>query len=152
MLLDDQLNANLFPDYENPQDLGLIFVETKWKPKQIPYHKQKLVLLLSNMRNFALEMQEIGHPIIYLQSETDYSSTLMPVAEQKGLITATMPAELMMENDLMNLTDHGLIHFIEHKGWLTTQEEFIDAVGDSPPWRMDRYYQKIRKNHAILAD
>ena len=95
-------------------------------------------------------MQEIGHPIIYLQSETDYSSTLMPVAEQKGLITATMPAELMMKNDLMNLTDHGLIHFIEHKGWLTTQEEFIDAVGDSPPWRMDRYYQKIRKNHAIL--
>ena len=146
----DQLNSKLFPDYETPQDLGLIFVETKWKPKQIPYHKQKLVLLLSNMRNFALEMQEIGHPVIYLQSETDYSSTLMPVAEQKGLITATMPAELMMKNDLMNLTDHGLIHFIEHKGWLTTQEEFIDAVGDSPPWRMDRYYQKIRKNHAIL--
>ena len=80
----DQLNAHLFPDYKTPQDLGLIFVETKWKPKQIPYHKQKLVLLLSNMRNFALEMQEIGHPVIYLQSESDYSSTLMPVAEQKG--------------------------------------------------------------------
>ena len=146
----DQLNSELLPSHSIPEHLGLIFVETTWKPKQIPYHKQKLVLLLSNMRNFALEMQAKGHPVMYLQSESDYSTTLMPVAQEKGLITATYPAELQLRNDLENLGDHGLIHFIDHKGWLTTQAEFVEAIGDSPPWRMDRYYQKIRKNHGIL--
>ena len=64
----DQLNQTLLPDYNSASSLGLVFIETSWKANRIPYHKQKLALLLSNQRHFALEMQALGHPIKYLLS------------------------------------------------------------------------------------
>ena len=53
----DQLHEGLLPDFDS-KTKGLLFIETKWKARRLPYHKQKLALLLSNQRHFALEMQE----------------------------------------------------------------------------------------------
>ena len=62
----DQLNLRLLPKFSDPHSLGLIFIETSWKAEQLPYHKQKLALLLSNQRHFALEMHSMGLPIKYI--------------------------------------------------------------------------------------
>ena len=69
----DQLNQALLPESQSSTSLGLVFIETSWKANRIPYHKQKLALLLSNQRHFALEMQALGHPIKYLFSDKDYA-------------------------------------------------------------------------------
>ena len=69
----DQLSQDLLPENK---DVGLIFIETSWKAKQLPYHKQKLALLLSNQRHFALEMQDAGYPVRYVFSEKEYGEAL----------------------------------------------------------------------------
>ncbi|NCF97496.1 MAG: deoxyribodipyrimidine photolyase [Euryarchaeota archaeon] len=147
----DQLNQELLPDAE-PKSLGLIFIETSWKAKQLPYHKQKLALQLSNQRHFALEMQRLGHPIRYLFSEKEYSSILEEIGEEYGLITVTKPAELTLRKSISHLVNDGKIRILEHKGWLTTSEDFTSSVGDSPPWRMDKFYRHIRKSREIMLD
>ena len=44
---------------ERPRSaIGLILIETSWKARQRPYHQQKLALVLTNLRHFALEAQE----------------------------------------------------------------------------------------------
>lgn len=147
----DQLHQELIPDSEKPL-LGLIFIETTWKAKQLPYHKQKLALLLSNQRHFALEMQSLGYPIKYIFSNQDYGSILEIISQEIGQITITKPAELTLRKPLEELQKSGKVDFLEHKGWLTTSEEFLSIMGDKPPWRMDKFYRNIRKNHNIMLD
>lgn len=147
----DQLNRELLPEAE-PESLGLIFIETSWKAKQLPYHKQKLALQLSNQRHFALEMQQLGHPIRYVFSEKEYSLILEEIGEEYGEITVTKPAELTLRKSISNLVSENKIKILDHKGWLTTSEDFISSVGDSPPWRMDKFYRHLRKSRGIMLD
>ena len=147
----DQLNQELLPEVE-AKSLGLIFIETAWKAKQLPYHKQKLALQLSNQRHFALEMQQLGHPIRYIFSEEEYSVILADIGKEYPIITVTKPAELTLRKSISNLVSKGKVKVLEHKGWLTTSEDFISSVGDSPPWRMDKFYRHIRKNRGIMLD
>ena len=147
----DQLHQELIPDSGKPL-LGLIFIETTWKANQLPYHKQKLALLLSNQRHFALEMQSLGYPIKYIFSNQDYGPILEKISQEIGQITVTKPAELTLRKPLEELQKSGKVAFLEHKGWLTTSEEFLSIMGDKPPWRMDKFYRNIRKNRNIMLD
>ncbi|MGD8706931.1 MAG: cryptochrome/photolyase family protein, partial [Syntrophobacterales bacterium] len=50
----DQLSDGMGPlATEDPKSLGIILVENTWKAARRPYHKQKLALILTNLRNFA---------------------------------------------------------------------------------------------------
>ena len=69
-LLYDQLNLELIPfNSEAPHNVGIILIESLTKGKRRPYHKQKLAVLLSNLRHFALEAQAVGHPVLYVTTE-----------------------------------------------------------------------------------
>ena len=147
----DQLHQELIPDSEKTS-LGLIFIETTWKANQLPYHKQKLALLLSNQRHFALEMQSLGYPIKYIFSTKGYGQILETLSQELGQITVSKPAELTLRRSLEELQKSEKVVFLEHKGWLTTSEEFLSIMGDKPPWRMDKFYRNIRKSRGIMLD
>ena len=52
----DQLNHDIFPWASSNRDkIGLIFIESLEKGNSLNFHKQKLALILSNMRHFAKE-------------------------------------------------------------------------------------------------
>ena len=116
----DQLHQVLLPDTLPPSSLGLVFIETSWKANRLPYHKQKLALLLSNQRHFALEMQELGHPVRYIFSDKGYDEVLSQFSLQHGPLTAIIPAELTLRRTLEPLEAAGIVTLQEHKGWLTT--------------------------------
>ena len=145
----DQLSQDLLPENK---DVGLIFIETSWKAKQLPYHKQKLALLLSNQRHFALEMQDAGYPVRYVFSDKEYGEALSDLCEELGEISVTKPAELSLRRSIQPLVDSGQLRVLEHKGWLTTTEDFIKGAGANPPWRMDKFYRYIRKNYSIMLE
>ena len=98
----DQLSQDLLPE---KKDVGLIFIETSWKASQLPYHKQKLALLLSNQRHFALEMQDAGYPVRYVFSENEYGEVLSELCEELGEITVTKPAELSLRRSIQPLVE-----------------------------------------------
>lgn len=57
----DQLSDGIGPlSREEPRDLGIVLVENPWKAARRPYHRQKLALLLANLRHFALEQAARG--------------------------------------------------------------------------------------------
>ena len=148
----DQLNIDLLPEHDTARDLGLVFIETSWKASQLPYHKQKLALLLSNQRNFAIEMKDLGYPIHYEFGIGSYDSILEALLINLGQISVCEPAELMLRTQLQRLHESQSIHMLPHKGWLTSEEDFVNSVGNLPPWRMDKFYRFIRKSKHILMD
>ena len=61
---------------EDPRNLGFILIENSWKAFQRPYHKSKLALILSNMRNFAIEHAKLGVSIRYVAGSESYAKLL----------------------------------------------------------------------------
>ena len=51
---------------EDPKGLGIVLVESSWKASRRPYHKQKLALIMANLRHFALELQAEGWRVDYV--------------------------------------------------------------------------------------
>lgn len=85
----DQISDSLGPlRREKPGNLGIVLIENRWKAELRPYHKQKLALILSNMRHFALEQAARGVAVRYLVSDGPYRSALEQVARDVGPVPA----------------------------------------------------------------
>lgn len=90
----DQLaDSSRFHGVKNPRDIGFRIIENAWKAAQRPYHKQKLALILSNMRNFALEQASLGISIKYFAGNDSYGGLLKNVCKEVGVVTVSRPAE-----------------------------------------------------------
>ena len=82
----DQLNDQIGPlSRLQPENTTIIMLETSHKGSRRAYHKQKLAILLSNNRQFALEQAKRGVQVIYRCGETDYGSMLSETQQQYSI-------------------------------------------------------------------
>lgn len=134
-----------------PRETGVVYVETAAKPARRPYHKQKLVLLLSAMRHDALERARRGHPVLYRFSERWYDGALDEVRSEFGLgtLAALAPAEAEVREPLQSLA------------WVTlkpntlfiTDTDFYRSVFPKPGSRLlERFYRAARMTTGLLMD
>lgn len=151
----DQLTDAVGPLAESrPSDIGIVLVECPAKAARRPYHQAKLFLILANQRRFAIEQAERGVDVRYLVAEESegYAEPLRRAAEELGALLQMEPAERELRHELAPLVDEGLLEVVPHEGWMTTMEEFTEATGEAPPWRMDRFYRKVRRRTGLLMD
>ncbi len=136
----DQLTDSIGPlSRENPRNLGIVLIENLWKAELRPYHKQKLALILSNMRHFALEQVARGVALRYLVTDGPYRSALEQVARDVGPLTVMAPAERELRTDIEPLVIAGLLRTIPHEGWITTPDLLKKVEKPGPQWRMDAF-------------
>ena len=149
----DQLTDKIGPlSRWAPEDTGIVLVENRWKAGRRPYHKQKLALILANMRHFALEQAERGIAVRFVAGAAPYSVLLDEVIEALGPLTVMRPAERELRADLAPLTSVGRLEEVEHEGWLTDRATFERATRGGPPWRMDVFYRHVRKKTGLLME
>lgn len=142
----DQLTDAVGPlSREPPGTLGILVVECPEKAERRPYHRQKLALLLTNLRHFALEQAERGVLVRHVVAPS-YASA---VAAHPAPLDVMRPAERELRAELAPLTETGKLRVIPHEGWLTTTEHFR-ASQSGPPWRMDAFYRHVRRTLQIL--
>lgn len=149
----DQLTAAIGLLAEGaPEDVGVVLVESAWKAAQRPYHQQKLALILANTRHFALEQAQLGRPVRYVFTRQSFGAALESVADELGPLHVMEPAERELREDLRTGFEAGWLVQVPHAGWLTTREQFLESTGDAPPWRMDRFYRRVRQDSGILME
>ncbi len=149
----DQLTDSVGPLAEEPPaELGIVLVESLWKPQRRPYHKQKLALVLASQRHFALEQARRGVLVHYLTGEAPYSEQLAGAAEELGPLTMMEPAELELREHLADAVARGLLQVRPNELFLTTPAEFEASIGSNPPWRMDRFYRAVRRSSGLLME
>src|SRR5699024_12783961 len=51
-------------------------MEARAKGKSLPYHKKKLTYVLSSMRDFAIQCQDQGYPVLYHATHDHYNGGL----------------------------------------------------------------------------
>ncbi len=146
----DQLTDDFGPlEVHSPDEVGVVLVESTWKARRRPYHQQKLALILSNQRHFALEQARRGVAVHYVFTDQPYDEALRAVSSERGRLLAMEPAERELRKLLEPLVSDGCITPVPHGGWLTDAETFNRACGQ-PPWRMDVFYRAVRKHTGIL--
>ncbi len=147
----DQLSADLGPlAREAPDELGIVVVESAWKAARRPYHQQKLALLLANQRHFALEQARRGVAVRFVATDQPFGAALRTVARELGPLRAMEPTERELRADLAPLVNDGLLELLPHEGWLTTTAQFEESQSSAPPYRMDAFYRRVRRDTGIL--
>ena len=149
----DQLSDRIGPlSVHKPRDMGIVLVESTDKGRRRPYHKQKLALLLANQRHFALEQARRGVAVDYRFTDKDYGSIWAKVARRRGGLLVQEPAERELRQSVAIGQQEGWLEIVRHEGWLTSAEEFSDSQQKGPPYRMDRFYQAVRRRTGILME
>jgi deoxyribodipyrimidine photolyase-related protein len=119
----DQLTDQIGPlSREDPKTLGIVLVENPWKPSRRPYHKQKLALILANLRHFALEQADRGVAVRHVVADDPYASALEPLIAELGPLRVMVPVERELRADLESLSKKESVQFIPHEGWLSRAE------------------------------
>ena len=149
----DQLSGEMGPlSREDPKGLGIVLVESSWKASRRPYHKQKLVLIMANLRHFALEQARRGVAVRHLIANGPYHKALKPLIAELGPLRVMTPAERELRADLRPLFASGDLIEIPHEGWLTNAELLKASAKQGPPWRMDGFYRRARRETGILME
>ena len=149
----DQLSDRLGPLADlPPASVGIVLVECEAKAARRPYHKQKLALLLANLRHFALEQATRGVAVKYLYDRTGYANALRTAITEVGPLTMMEAAERELRHELAPVVATGGLRVVAHAGWLTTQAEFKQFCGDAAPWRMDVFYRGARRARGVLME
>ena len=92
----DQLNDTMGPlSRLQPNETTIIMFETSHKGTRRRYHKQKLAILLSNNRHFALEQAKRGVQVLYRCGKDDYGTMLSNIQQEFSIpeIQVMRPAE-----------------------------------------------------------
>ena len=148
----DQLNHGIGPLAElDASEAGVVLVETLAKPSRRPYHKQKLALVLANMRHFALEQARRGVAVDYRVGRADTLSQLRGAVQEHGKLLSMRPAERELRAVLAPLVKEHKLVWQEHDGWLTTPDDFREGAG-TPDYRMDAFYRHVRQHYDVLMD
>ncbi len=149
----DQLSDGIGPLAAGPPEaLGVVLVETAAKARRRPYHRQKLALVLANLRHFALEQAARGVAVRHVAADGSYAEALRPLAAELGPLAVMEPAERELREDLAPLVEDGAVQVVPHEGWLTTEEQFGRSAKNGPPWRMDAFYRRVRRESGVLMD
>lgn len=145
----DQLNLELL---DGKECNGIILIESTNKAKSLPYHKQKLFLVISSIRHFAVECNNLAIPTLHVSTNGPYHEVIGELSERLGPINVNRPSERSLRIELESLEKGGKVIFHKHPGWLTEKSWFVESNGLEPPFRMDKFYRKARKELGWLMD
>ena len=153
----DRFTDRTGPLAEQPAaETSIVIVESTAKAHRRPYHKKKLVLLISNMRHFALEQATRGVHVLYHFSPRSHGQALRELQRDQSLpeLTVTEPAERELRLDLAQAQREGLrLRVVPDPAWLSTTQDFLDVYGPFRQGRsyvMDRFYRHMRQQTGIL--
>lgn len=155
---EDQLSDRIGPlSREDPRELGILLVESRASLRRLPYHRQRIALVLANLRHFALEQAERGVAVRYLRTPGSHADAVRsfrggnPVPAGVAPIRVMRPAERELRKVLEPLVRDGTLEEIPHEGWLTDPRG-LERSQSGPPWRMDAFYRQVRRESGILME
>ncbi|MEY2795168.1 MAG: hypothetical protein RIR10_884 [Planctomycetota bacterium] len=156
VVLPDQLSLAIGPTARvDPRATRLLLLESgEWFSRR-PYHRQRSAWILLSQRKFALEAADHGFAVEVLSGDEPMvellRAYLTPRASAHGTARCMEPAEREMRAEFAPLVSAGLLAFEPHDGFLTTPAD-LDAGRTAEGWRMDRFYQAVRRRTGILME
>ena len=139
-------------------DVIACFIESVEKGAALPWHRQKLVLILSAMRHFADALTAAGYRVDYRRARSYEAGLLAAACEHRVTrVIATEGREWEMAQSLGRaaalLSAEGIpLETRADRGFLATREDFAEWSAGKKELRMEFFYRLMRKKHGILIE
>ncbi|MEC7241730.1 MAG: cryptochrome/photolyase family protein [Myxococcota bacterium] len=142
---------------DDPNQGTVVFVESIEKGASLPFHKQKLVLVISALRHFAQELRKEGFEVEIVRAATYVDGIRKHVERHaSSSVEALVPRDVGLEKSL-RAADFGVpLRLYDDGGegghFLLTREEFREWAGEKDTLRMDVFYRWMRRRLNLLMD
>lgn len=152
LVFPDQLSLTLGPaSRADRHRAGIVLVESgEWLSRR-PYHRQRLAWILLSQRAFAIEAADSGFDVRVVRGDLPMVDLVRSVLAETGPLVAMEPAERETRAEFAPLVAEGSLRFEPHDGFMTSAAD-LDAARTSEGWRMDRFYQQVRKRTGVLME
>jgi deoxyribodipyrimidine photolyase-related protein len=134
------------------------FIESVEKGAALPWHRQKLVLILSAMRHFADALIAAGYRVDFRRAES-YEAGLLAAARAHGAtrVVATDGREWTMREALARtgalLAADGIpLELRDDRGFLSTRADFTAWSAGRKELRMEFFYREMRRRYGVLME
>jgi deoxyribodipyrimidine photolyase-related protein len=131
----------------------VLLVESRSHSLRRRYHRQKLILVWSAMRHFALELEQEGWPVTYARCE-DFTTAVAEWIEREGITELRLmrPADRGLETLLLHLGDRCRVTVLPNTHFLWQPEEFAAWARGYRQLRLENFYREGRRRWGVLME
>ncbi len=142
---------------KDPADGTIVMVESIGKSRALPYHKKKLVLVLSAMRHFAEALRADGFDVSIVRARSYAAGIRRHVeAHQSSAVIALAPREWGIDRSLQEADLGAPLQRHDDGGtgghFLLSRAEFAEWARDRTQLRMDVFYRWMRRRTGLLME
>lgn len=159
LILGDQLNHKHTWFQEKNDDVIYFMAETKQETGYVKHHIQKVVAFFLAMRNFAKELEEQGHQVIYYQiddneNQQDLPANINKIIEKEniGHFEYQYPDEYRLDEKLKTICHQLNISYkaFDTEHFYTQREDIATFFKGKKEMTMEYFYRDMRKKHGIM--
>lgn len=156
LILGNQLLKN-HPALDSPKSEPVIMIESIPAFKRYPYHKQKILFILTSMRSYADFLKSQGREVIYIKlTNNSISEELANLIKERSIsqISLMKPADRAPRNKLIDLFNSlGLkLELFDNQLHITNEEDFKHWYESKKSPKMEDFYRQQRQKLNILMD
>ena len=146
---------------DSPKDGSVVLVESMAKSRALPYHRKKIVLVLSAMRHFAEELRAEGYDVSIVRAGTYVEGIARHIrASGANALVAMMPREQGLQQALLAAKTNDTfgvpvqLHDDGGEGghFLLSRDEVSAWMRDRKVIRMHHFYAWMRKQTGYLME
>jgi deoxyribodipyrimidine photolyase-related protein len=160
LILGDQLTQDLsaLRAADRERDVVLM-VEANAAAHRLPYHKKKLIFVLSAMRHFANELIESGWTVDYVrvedpsQTETFEGHWLRAIEQYRpSKVLVTEPGEWRLKERVRSLEARVPVEILEDDRFVCSGHEFATWASGRKQLRLEYFYRDMRRKTGLLME
>jgi deoxyribodipyrimidine photolyase-related protein len=159
-ILEDQLSLQLPSLRASPTNAPVLLIESRRAMRMLPYHRKRLVFLVSAMRHFADELRKLGRDVRhYPLREHGYLDSLGAIRDHVQKTRSrefwiVRPSDHHTQAWIDTLTSLlGIsIRWFDNTLFLTNRIEFRDWATSVRSPLMETFYRRMRQKHGVLMD
>ena len=139
----------------------VLMMEVTEEGTYVPHHKQKIVLVLSAMRHFADELRLRGVAVDYIALDASGNTGALTSEVQRAAerhrpdrLVLTEPGEWRVQKmvETWSVLTGRPVEVRPDNRFFASRARFADWAHGRRTWRMEHFYRKMRREHAILMD
>ncbi|GGD01084.1 cryptochrome/photolyase family protein [Halopseudomonas salina] len=161
LVLGDQLSHDLVTLRDaDPEIDRILMAEVREEGCYVPHHPKKILLILSAMRHFAVELEARGFCVDYIKLDDKDNTGSLPGELERARKRLQPASILLCEPGEWRLLDAfnalketwSELQVLEDDRFLCSHARFADWAGDRKQLRMEFFYREMRKEHQFLLD
>jgi deoxyribodipyrimidine photolyase-related protein len=136
----------------------LLFIESRQTFGKLPYHRHRLMLLLSAMRHYAAEREAEGWRVEYhrLADSPDMCSVLAGHCRERKpseiLVTEPNNHDERLALNSLAKSLHCPLRIIPSRQFLSSEQDFADLAHGKKRLLMENFYREMRRRTGLLME